>query len=64
MSVPIFEPELNFLPFACECGARFQSRADLDLHQREICKQRFQPGFRENFFLGRGLGIADGGRRA
>jgi len=65
--VPIFEPELNFLPHACECGARFQNRGDLELHQREICKRRSDPSFRESFLLtfllpGSG-GVADGGRR-
>ena len=61
MSVPIFEPELNFLPFCCECGARFQSRVELDLHRREICQTNLA---RDVSFLVRGIGIADGGRRA
>ncbi len=67
MSLPIFEPELAFLPFACECGARMLTQADLDLHKREICRRRFNPNYREPSFFrdvlpGTG-GVADGGRR-
>jgi hypothetical protein len=67
MSVPIFEPELSFLPFSCECGARVATQADLDLHKREICLRRFdrnykQPSIFSGMLPGTG-GVADGGRR-
>ena len=70
MCDPIFEPELNFLPHCCPCGARFQTRGDLDLHKREICKRRLHPAYREpHLFVDPfglvlpGGGVADGGRR-
>jgi hypothetical protein len=66
--MPIFEPELSFLPYACaECGSRVPTEADLALHRREICPRRagassrFAPAF--VFELPGGNGIADGGRR-
>lgn len=68
MTVPIFEPELSFLPFACEeCGARFPSQADLDLHTREICRGLIDSNHRKpsafSFVLPGSGGVADGGRR-
>jgi hypothetical protein len=65
--MPIFEPELSFLPYACaECGSRVPTEADLVLHHREICPRRagmsrYAPAF--VFELPGGNGIADGGRR-
>jgi hypothetical protein len=65
MSLPIFEPELSFLPFGCnECGARTFTEADLELHKHEMCPRRPESkskGF--NFEISGGRGIADGGRR-
>ena len=66
MSVPIYEPELSFLPFSCECGARVPTREDLHFHKREICGRRYdancrQPAF--SFEIPGILGVADGGRR-
>lgn len=65
--IPIFEPELNFLPYGCECGARVLTAADLALHKREICYRRFDSNHRQpsafNFELPGGRGISDGGRR-
>ncbi len=60
MSLPIFEPEFNFLRFACECGARTFTQADLDLHKREICLRRINPNYKQPSLFG---GVADGGRR-
>lgn len=60
-------PELSFFEFACECGARMPTAADLDLHKREICGRRFAPNFKEpNLFVfdENSHGVADGGRRA
>jgi hypothetical protein len=66
MSLPIFEPELNFLPYGCECGARVTTQGLLDLHKREICRRRFNPNYREPRLFddlpGSG-GVADGGRK-
>jgi hypothetical protein len=67
MSVPIFEPELNYLQYACECGTRFVTDADLDLHKRSACLRKFDPDFRQppvprGMLPGSG-GVADGGRR-
>jgi hypothetical protein len=65
MSVPIFEPELNFLPHSCECGARFAERCDLELHGRETCGRRWQTNYKQpSIFTHDGPGgVADGGRR-
>lgn len=68
MSLPIFEPELNFLPYGCECGARVPTEGDLVLHKREICIRRwwnpeFKPPSTFGFELSGHRGVADGGRR-
>lgn len=66
MNITIFEPELNFLPFACEaCGARVATEADLDLHKKETCERRWQNHCaRSSIFGSEGPGgVADGGRR-
>jgi hypothetical protein len=64
---PIVEPELSFLPFSCECGARTATAGDLALHKREICHRRFDRNHRQpsifSFELPGGLGISDGGRK-
>jgi hypothetical protein len=59
--LPIFEPELNFLPFGCECGSRFVTTEELALHKRETCHGLHAIGW--GFDLGGGLGVADGGRK-
>lgn len=67
MSVPIVEPELSFLEFACECGARVATQGDLDLHKREICLRRYNPNYKQPSLMSGMLpgsgGVADGGRR-
>jgi hypothetical protein len=66
-SSPIFEPELAFLPFSCECGSRVASLSDLELHQREVCIRRWWASDCAETFgfeLPKGRGVADGGRRA
>jgi len=62
---PIYEPEFNFLPFACECGARVMSHEELQLHKQEICLRRLDPNYKQPSIFGSGstLGVADGGRR-
>jgi len=68
MTYPIYEPEFAFLPFACECGARFLTEDDVALHKRETCWRRAnsdykQPAPLEPFALAGQGGVADGGRR-
>lgn len=66
MSVPIYEPELSFLPFSCECGARVPTREDLHFHKREICGRRHDASYGQpasSFDIPGILGVADGGRR-
>jgi hypothetical protein len=67
LTPPIFEPEFNFLPHGCECGARFAERSDLELHKRETCGRRFDARFKQpsitSFDLDGPGGVADGGRR-
>jgi hypothetical protein len=53
----IVEPELCYLPFACECGEARASRESLELHKVLSCPlERPRP-----FELPGGLGIRDGG---
>ena len=66
---PIYEPEFAFLPFACDdCGGRFFTAADVELHKKEACHVRAgAPERRErvhdSFQLPDSRGVADGGRR-
>jgi len=66
MSVPIYEPELSFLPFSCDCGARVPTHEDLTFHKREICGRRSATGYQPSplsFRIPGMLGIAGVGRR-
>lgn len=69
-SDPIYEPEFNFLPVACECGSRFHDEEGLALHKKETCPRRFDPSFTYPpavprwFDLPNAFGVADGGRKA
>jgi hypothetical protein len=70
MNGPIYEPELNFLPWRCECGSGFTDEAHLKLHKIETCPRNFDPSFKYPrspvprwFELPDAFGVGDGGRK-